>query len=167
MDIIATLHDFVPLQFGGGGAFNEVDVAVASPQPQWFDNVAPFVLQVGEVRGLRNSLLGLIVKKMGRTTRFTRGQITGLNVTIDVGYNGQVARFRNQLQIRGLTPGSPYSLAGDSGSLILDEDNFAVALLFAGSRDGRVTFANPINSVIQALRARPGLQNLNLWQFAW
>ncbi len=52
---------------------------------------------------------------------------------------------------------SDFSQRGDSGSLIIDADRRAVALLFAGSdlggSDGQgLTFANPIHAVLDALK---------------
>ncbi len=61
------------------------------------------------------------------------------------------AKFINQITITGST--STFSEPGDSGSLILTQDDCpqAVALLFAGSADGTVTIANPISNVLSAL----------------
>lgn len=42
---------------------------------------------------------------------------------------------------------------GDSGSLVVDRDNYAVGLLFAGDDDG-ITFVNPIAEVLAALKAQ-------------
>ena len=47
----------------------------------------------------------------------------------------------------------PFSLGGDSGSLILDSRRRAVALLIAGN-DADTTYANPIGAVLAALRVQ-------------
>ena len=47
----------------------------------------------------------------------------------------------------------PFSLGGDSGSLILDSKRRAVALLFAGN-DVDATFANPIQEVLDSLKVQ-------------
>jgi hypothetical protein len=89
--------------------------------------------------------IGQAVQKYGRTTGLTQGTIQGLNATIGVSYgSGHVAYFRNQIMI---TPGS-FSAGGDSGSLIVtdDEDCNPVGLLFAGSNTE--TYANPIDLVL-------------------
>lgn len=44
-----------------------------------------------------------------------------------------------------------FSRPGDSGAVILDEEDVAVGLLFAGNSKG-VTFANPLGTVFQCLR---------------
>jgi hypothetical protein len=85
------------------------------------------------------------VKKYGRTTGLTNGRITGLNATVNVGYDGGVARFVGQIIIG---PGN-FSAGGDSGSLIVTQTgNNPVGLLFAGSPS--YTVANPINAVLDA-----------------
>jgi hypothetical protein len=50
----------------------------------------------------------------------------------------------------------PFSRGGDSGSLIVDQNNLATALLFAGGETGGsngmgLSYANPIEAVLQAL----------------
>ncbi len=51
----------------------------------------------------------------------------------------------------------PFSQAGDSGSLVVNADRKAVALLFAGGDLGGsnckgLTYANPINAVLRAMK---------------
>lgn len=92
--------------------------------------------------------VGTSVHKLGRTTGYTSGTITQTNVTVDVGYDGGVARFENQISVEtGNT--APFSAGGDSGSIIVDDNDNAVALLFAGN--DVVTFANDISDVMSEL----------------
>lgn len=85
------------------------------------------------------------VHKMGRTTGKTDGTIVTTDVdNVAVNMGRFIARFDQQVEIRG-----DFSAGGDSGSLIIDDDGYAVALLFAGS-PGR-TFGNTITNVIDAL----------------
>ena len=90
------------------------------------------------------------VLKYGRTTGLTKGRVYAINVTIDVTYDTDVARFENQIMI---TPGT-FSAGGDSGSLIVVDSkrsadhHKAVGLLFAGS--SLYTIANPIGPVLSA-----------------
>jgi hypothetical protein len=89
----------------------------------------------------------MIVKKTGRTTNFTTGRVTAINATVNVNYGGgKVARFCRQILTTDM------SAPGDSGSLVLDEYNNPVGLLFAGS--SVVTVLNPINLVQALLRIR-------------
>jgi hypothetical protein len=94
-------------------------------------------------------LLGLSVQKYGRTTRLTIGTIDAINATIDVCYDqtcSKVARFEDQIIV---TPGT-FSGGGDSGSLIVtnDDDKYPVALLYAGSTSQ--TIGNRIDRVLNA-----------------
>jgi hypothetical protein len=94
---------------------------------------------------LTSADIGLGVQKYGRTTKLTTGTISAVNATVLVGYEtGVVARFVGQIVI---TPGS-FCAAGDSGSLIVTNDDACqpVGLLFAGS--STTTIANPIDVVL-------------------
>lgn len=159
-DEVGTLWDYVDINFGTGD--NEVDLGYVKADSA---DVVPFILQVGEVRGRRDPLVGLSVKKMGRTTLLTEGVVDDIALTVTVGYDkGRVAKFKNCIAVVGTQPGRPFSLPGDSGSLVLDEYNFASALLFAG--DGFLTLANPIGLVLRELQSRLGSQ-ADLWMFRW
>jgi hypothetical protein len=93
--------------------------------------------------------IGLLVKKVGRTTGLTIGRIISLNTTVLVSYSHGLARFVGQI----IT--SHMSDPGDSGSLVVNySDNKPVGLLFAGS--DIVTVLNPIADVISGLNIRFG-----------
>jgi hypothetical protein len=121
---------------------NLVDAAVARPTDA--DYLLDDILKIGPVSGTVSAELGMAVKKSGRTTALTEGSITVLDATIDVGYGGnRVATFEHQLLTADM------SNPGDSGSLLVSEDNKAVGLLFAGSDS--VTVYNPIETVLSLL----------------
>ena len=91
----------------------------------------------------------LAVWKIGRTTGITIGRVRAFALDdLEVDYGAFCCTFSDQLEIVGND--GPFSLGGDSGSLVLDGGNRAVGLLFAGSETG-VTFANPIAPVLRAL----------------
>lgn len=172
-DAVASLAEFVPIQFkerdlgslgrlferalapilaplGLGlqrlpsGKTNLVDAAVAAPRSG--DLVAPDILEIGRVAGTADAALGKRVRKSGRTTGLTQGRITGLDAVVEVDYGGKSAVFRGQIVSDLLSRG------GDSGSLIVDETNHAVGLLFAGGQT--TTILNPIGAVLGALGLR-------------
>jgi hypothetical protein len=92
-------------------------------------------------------LLGLAVQKYGRSTGLTTGTVDTINATVNVCLDAScqdVARFVDQLVV---TPGT-FSAAGDSGSLIVTNDNSKqpVGLLFAGGSG--YTVANRIDHVL-------------------
>jgi hypothetical protein len=145
-DQIATLWDFVPIDFLGNP--NQVDCAIAKIKsgvvlavPKCF---GPLKLPSQACR------LNLLVKKCGRTTQWTRGRITDCQATVRVNFgNAGTALFQNQIVIQSLTP-KPFSQGGDSGSLIATDDkNEPVGLLFGGTSSH--TLANHIEPVLSAL----------------
>ena len=176
-DQIATLEDFVPINFGTDvpvcpiatgvaavsnwlaalvgsrhrlRAFQEnpelnlVDAAIARPLPVDPDLVEKRILEIGEPQGVAEGTLGLPVRKSGRTTGLTSGEITQVDATVQVSYGlGNTATFTDQL-IAG-----PMSSGGDSGSVVLDEDGRVIGLLFAGSSS--TTVINRIQNVLDAL----------------
>lgn len=125
-------------------AINRVDAAVARPvNPA---ELLPEILDIGEVQGRVVPMLGLAVRKSGRTTGYTTGQINVIDTTVTVTYGeSRTARFEGQFV------STPMSQGGDSGSLLVDgETPRAVGLLFAGS--AQATIYNPIQDVLEALQ---------------
>lgn len=124
-------------------AVNLVDAAVARPIND--SDVLDEILNVGEISGTTEGVLGMAIRKSGRTTGFTTGTINTIEATVSVNYgSGQEATFENQF-VAG-----PMSEGGDSGSLIVAADSQeAVGLLFAGSTQS--TIFSPIQAVLDCL----------------
>jgi hypothetical protein len=101
--------------------------------------------------------IGDRVAKVGRTTGTTRGRVTAFELdNLIVGFDLGNLRFDDQIEVEGAGQ-DPFSQGGDSGSLIVNGRREAVALLFAGSDQGGkngqgLTFANPIEAVLSALK---------------
>jgi hypothetical protein len=150
-DDAATLSKFEPLNTSGK---NLVDAAVAVLREDIsgdFDTLAG----LGMLNGVRPDPLEgeEIVFKIGRTTGLTRGRVSAFEIDdVWVKYDIGVIGFDRQIEIAPVD-GSPFSLGGDSGSLIVDESLRAVGLLFAGN-DVDVTYANPMQTVLQTFGAR-------------
>jgi len=173
-DQIATLAEYVSLDFGGDAATcdlagavekglnalasiagsshrlmayqqtpgnNRMDAALARPVDP--AAVKPDILGIGRPVGVRQASLGTAVKKSGRTTGYTEGLIVQIDVTSQVAYGPALATFQGQLMADNM------SGSGDSGSAVLDMENYVVGLLFAGS-DG-ATLINPIQPILQTL----------------
>lgn len=109
--------------------------------------------------GARDSVdLGERVWKVGRTTSITRGRVTAFDVDgvgvdySDEGDGSDICSFDGQIEIKA-SKNQLFSTGGDSGSLILDHEDYAVGLLFAGSDESGVTYANPISTVLDAFDA--------------
>jgi len=121
---------------------NYVDAALAIPDNP--GDVVPGIIDIGMITGIAETGIGKLIKKSGRTTGHTTGTVSQVNVMVDVSYGvGKVARFDEQIMTTAMSQG------GDSGSLGVDPDNNAVALLYAGS--DQVTIFNPIMLVLDAL----------------
>jgi hypothetical protein len=124
-------------------AVNQIDAAVARPLAE--SDLSPEILDVGEVNGMVEPALGMAVRKSGRTTAFTTGQITVLDATVTVNYGqNRSALFESQIVTSAMSQG------GDSGSLLIAGDSLqGIGLLFAGSN--QATIHNPLQSVVEAL----------------
>jgi hypothetical protein len=124
-------------------ATNLVDAAVARPLDD--SQILDEIMEIGPVTGTTLPILGMGVRKSGRTTGFTTGTITVLDTTVEVSYGlGRTAQFENQIVTTAMSQG------GDSGSCLMDGDSsLAVGLLFAGS--DQATIHNPIQAVLDCL----------------
>jgi hypothetical protein len=171
-DQIATLEDFVPVEFllpdcpfatgtvktlntlcklfGSSYAYqatrpqqatNLVDCAIA--RPLGLDLVTNQILDIGMPVGVAEGELGMPIQKTGRTTEWTRGEITQTDVAVQVMYGSNIAMFEDQLMAGEMCAG------GDSGSAVLTMDNHVVGLLFAGSET--TTIFNRIQNVMSLL----------------
>lgn len=160
-DAVATLADYIPIHFGGDA--NNVDCAWAaldnSRRCQYrllFDSSFANVAFISSTQPVTLMPLDSVVK-LGRTTGYTQGEISAVQVVnVEVTFGkGLLARFDNVIMIESLAE-TLFSKAGDSGSIILRKDGAAGGLLFAGSEVGGhrghgVTFANPLDMVLSEL----------------
>ena len=146
-DEIGTLADYEPIIFGMWG-LNIIDAAIASTTVDFVGTSTPLP---PEGYGIPSSTtiaasasLNRAVQKYGRTTRLTTGTVASVNGAFLVRYSRGFAIFYNQITIED--PG--FSDGGDSGSLIVTDDEFLnpVGLLFAVS--DAMTIANPIGPVL-------------------
>ncbi|HWT12728.1 MAG TPA: hypothetical protein VN231_08255 [Allosphingosinicella sp.] len=152
-DTVATLAGFVPLQTGG----NLVDAAVAAlVEDIGYDRST--LTGLGRLRGVRAAPIQAEdrVAKVGRTTVVTHGRVTAIELdNVVVEYEQGLLSFDNQIEIEGAGQDA-FSAGGDSGSVIVDENGEACALLFAGGDVGGsngkgLTYANEIGNVLDAL----------------
>jgi len=166
VDDIGTLFDFEPLDFSSSG-INTIDAAIALSSTANLDLATPsdgygtpssaihsaYGAQVDIGDEILGNLVGESVQKFGRTTGLTQGEITMVNVTVNVCYEcagplcfkcKKLATFYDQIIIETGT----FSAGGDSGSLIVtnDDNKNPVGLLFAGSSE--YTIANRIDLVL-------------------
>jgi hypothetical protein len=128
--------------------YNQVDGALIEVAE---NDVSPDIVDIGVPKGVKEAQLDMLVQKSGRTSCHTvGGVVTGIDATVGpVGYGGRFAYFSDQIIISK----EGFSTGGDSGSLILDEERYAVGKLFAGSDVQNITIANPIQTYLDQLEA--------------
>lgn len=126
-------------------AENLVDAAVAKPDSA--QAVSPDILEVGTPGPMLRAEIEMDVKKSGRTTGLTFGQVRVIHATVKVAM-GDLGEALFTEQIVTTAIGQP----GDSGSLVLTTQNHPVGLLAAGS--GSVTVCSDLHNVTSLLGVR-------------
>lgn len=134
---IGNLETFEQLIFDGEiSRPNHVDAALARLWSSQSHN--PVIPMIGTVKGFAakdDVEIGEGAQKFGRTTGYTMGRIFSIYLDIWIRYDrtGQSAFFRDQYLIepagRDL---EKFVSKGDSGSLLVDENQYATGLIFAG-----------------------------------
>ncbi|MCP4428565.1 MAG: hypothetical protein GY803_29115 [Chloroflexi bacterium] len=110
--------------------------------------------EIEAVNGAEEAVVGMAVRKRGRTTGLTYGVVDSVSLTvpIDYGHGIGVVTLRNQIGIEvDLAQSSMFGTNGDSGSVVVDDNNNVVGLYFAGSSDGTYGVANHIEAVLDAM----------------
>lgn len=163
---IASLKNYVHLS---SQIENDIDCAIAKLNPAWdhegtqvprgfaYPNEGKAITAMDEpIFELRRDT---ILCKIGRSTCHTRGVVRGVDldrVPVYVPGLGNVL-FNNVIEVRSLNKTEPFSLAGDSGSLVFTEDGLqAIGLVFAGGlrEDGyKVTYVCMINPILSWAKA--------------
>lgn len=121
---------------------NAVDCAVSIPLDP--ADVSDEILDIGKPTGFTVAKVGDAIKKSGRTSELNHGTVQSTNGIARVNYGGgRIAVFADQIITTKIAD------PGDSGSVVLNEDNKVVGLLFGGS--DAITVVNKISNVINAL----------------
>lgn len=110
--------------------------------------------EIGDVTGTVAAQVGTAVRKRGRTTRLTYGQVASTDATVTVNFGDGIGQrtLKNQIRVTPDTAqNSRFSDRGDSGSVVVDATNRVLGLLWAGATNGSATFLNPINHVLNEL----------------
>jgi len=151
---IATLVTFSTLKFTAEKIdANHVDAAIArlwAPQQH-----KPLLPLIGAVKGIvlnKDIAVGEGARKFGRTTGYTEGRVASIYLDIRVKYDrtGQSAFFKDQLLIEPTLPRFQKFVAkGDSGSLVVDGNQHAIGLIFAGTSDAAESSAVPATNEVQ------------------
>jgi hypothetical protein len=121
---------------------NVVDAALGRPECD--TDISDEILELGKVNGVAEASLGQEIVFSGRTSGLVRGRIIARDVGLFITMGpGEQVYFEQQLVT------SAVSRPGDSGSLLMDTQNRALGLLFAGS--DRASICNRIDNVCRLL----------------
>lgn len=135
-------HDYSVELIKNQRAANRVDCALAKPLKR--DLLKDEVVGLGEIRGVAKAKVGDKLRKSGRTTGITAGEVIAVDAVLQVKVGERdSALYEDQIVASNMSQG------GDSGSIVLNENNQAVGLLFAGSE--KATVCNRIDLVLEAL----------------
>ncbi len=111
------------------------------------------IVDIGKVTGTAAATANMAVRKRGRTTRLTYGKVESIDLTVKIDYEDGLGEKILTDQI-GIEPDTDRNTMfgdhGDSGSVVVNDENKVVGLYFAGSEDG-YGIANPIQAVLDAL----------------
>lgn len=155
VDAIGTFHRTVHIHLGGITP-NHVDAAIAAISPNI--NYNSEICSIGRVSGIESASLNMSVKKHGRTSEYTEGWVTDINYDTIVGMDHQnpniLALFEDQIRIDKKQTFPHFGLGGDSGSLVVEDNNKAIGLYFAGPDSGAYGVANPIEDVEKELEIK-------------
>ena len=133
---IASLVNFAALKFNDIKKPNYIDAAIAR---LWARHPhQPVIPLIGGVKGYvetQDIVLGETACKFGRTTGYTKGRLFSIYLDIWIHYDrrGQSAFFQDQLLIEPALPEfTKFVAKGDSGSLLVDDEQHAIGLIFGG-----------------------------------
>jgi hypothetical protein len=141
---IGILHDFSLVQ---ATCPNLIDAALCEPNRP--SDSAPGLKTLGSITGTNpNPPLNSKVRKEGWKTGVTDGLLAISNLTILVPSRVGDVYFENQYGIFGAKKGGRFADQGDSGALVIDDKNQAVGLIFAIASGVDLTYATPIESVL-------------------
>jgi len=130
---VGELENYIDITFStpANPVPNYADAAIASINPG-VDGLSGWQFGAGSdyrVSGTTTVAVGNTVRKSGRTTAVTTGEVAHTNFAVWVDYGGQLAYFDDQILVAG-----SFSQPGDSGSVV-DRDGEFVGLVFAGNDD--------------------------------
>jgi hypothetical protein len=123
------------------GAETYIDCAVASCDDDATE---------ADVRGHESAQIGDRVTKRGAATGVTTGIVVRTDYDDVAWIGGRPHPAARQLLIRSLDDGRPFSAAGDSGALVVNEAGNAVGLLWGATHRGEGV-ASPIAPVLYAM----------------
>ncbi|NWF77811.1 MAG: hypothetical protein HXY36_04380 [Chloroflexi bacterium] len=130
---VGGLEDYIPIDFDpnainyADAAIGSIDAGVSASSGEQFSEESDYWIE-----GWTEVSIGDVVRKSGRTTGVTTGEVTHTNVSVVVGYGDRSAYFVDQIAVA--QDNWSFAAPGDSGSAV-DKNGDFVGLVFAGSED--------------------------------
>jgi hypothetical protein len=132
-DKVGSLEAYIPIDFTPG-ATNYADAAIGSVDSGVNASAGEQFSEAGDywIEGWTEVSIGDTVRKSGRTSGVTTGEVAHTNVSIVVWYGDRSAYFADQIAVA--QDNWSFVAPGDSGSAV-DKDGKFVGLVFAGSEN--------------------------------
>jgi hypothetical protein len=144
---VAEVVDIIGPKFSRtGNTRSKVDAGIAKPLQGDIKILELKVISCGAITEIGTAEEGMLVRKVGRTTGLTFGQITDVKGSFIVD-NPNDSNESTIMSDQIIT--TKMSQGGDSGAVLIDERHKAIGLLCAGGDDKSVF--TPMNAVINAL----------------
>jgi len=148
---IGTLARYEPIAFGGHVA-NRIDAALGLPDS--VGDLLPGIREIGEVHGFNPSPPHrAVVQKFGKATKRTTGVLRYKDMSFILTLRSGEALFARQYCV--VAPKGRFAQEGDSGALVVDEQQAAIGLVFAIASDLDLTFVNPIGPIVDRFSIQP------------
>ncbi len=162
-DEIGTLADYEPIVYGTSGN-NIMDAALVSTNTNLVDASTPLSDGYGAPnRTTATAYIGMDVQKYGRTTGLTQGEVVAINFNCTVPYPAGPSLFNSQIVVQPKKKNSDFAGSGDSGALVVTDDNSVnpVGMLFASS--GSYIYVSPIDPILSRFNVEidDGTPNIN------
>lgn len=146
-DVLCELAEWIPFQFTEDGFPNLVDAAIAKVRNS--AEITSAISMIGVPKGVSTVVrLGMMVKKCGRTTDLTFGEIKDVDYRLPMAYK-KPGGGTGRAGLRDQVLCTRYTAGGDSGSAVFNMDNKVVGLHFAGSTSSSIF--NKIGNVLEML----------------
>lgn len=107
------------------GSINDLDAAIATINPEV--RSSPRIMEIGSPTHVAEPEIGVRIRKTGRTTGFTEGEILCTDARIKVLKDGQ--QYILQDQFLAFSPREDFAKDGDEGSFILNNSNDLIGMI--------------------------------------
>jgi len=167
LDAIATLTKWT--RPNGSNSLANTNLSAAIAQVKNLSDVSPEIRGRGIPKGVRPPLVGMSVAGVGRTSGLIEGTILAIEASQSIPWPiAQVVAPENTGDGSGLYPvlfgdlivTTPMVESGDSGMVLLDDDNYAIGLGFAGG--DQFSLFIPLPKILKRLEV--DLVTAEMWQ---